>query len=153
MNNNSHLFLCHCPFKSLFKCVKKWLLTPRGISDSLGSHTLGRLTQRSIIPWWDWLAGVCNPCEILWKIWSHDSNPREPCFGGSFIDSLYDTPVSHAFTQPFREKFDCSIHSICWIWWHRDLLFSLNCKTYIKLTFYPKKIITFTFILFELVSV
>ena len=72
-----HLFLCHCPFKGLRKYVKKWLLTPRGYEWLPRVAYPGRLTQRSIIPWGDWLAGVCDPGKldfmISCKIWSHDS--------------------------------------------------------------------------------
>ena len=41
--------------------------------DSAQYDTLGRLTCQDMIPRWARLTRVCDPGEILLKIWSHDS--------------------------------------------------------------------------------
>ena len=153
MNKNPHLLLCYGPFKGL--CNGCWL--PGVMSDSPGSHTPGRLTQCSIIPRGDWLAGYATPVSLTFRGMRPQGDIMENLvpwlpgvwYPGEFDYPEYDTPASQAhrgikprevmfwrifywlagvwypgescFTRHFQEKFECSIHSIYWIWWDRDL--------------------------------
>ena len=61
---NPHLFLWPCPFKGLCKILRFGCWLPGVMSDSPVPQTLGRLTQRIMIPRGDWLRAVWYPGEI-----------------------------------------------------------------------------------------
>ena len=101
---NPHLFLWPCPFKGLCKILRFGCWLPGVMSDSPVPQTLGRLTQRIMIPRGDWLRAVWYPGEI--DSAQYDTPGRlTPCsmiprgdwlsavlYPGEIDSAQYDTP-------------------------------------------------------------
>ena len=134
-----------------------WLpgVSYRGETNSQGFATQGRydeqfgsMTPRGIIPRRDWL------CEVWY--------PGESCFGRFLIDSLgYHTPVSHwkilqnmtprGMIPQRVMRFKKNLIVLFIVSLESDVIETsifLNCKTYIKITFY-----SLLLLYFELLSV
>ena len=74
LRSRNHIYFCETvPLKACAKFFRNGCWRPGVMSDLRGSHTPGRLTQRSMIPRGDELAGVWDPGEILTQILTNDS--------------------------------------------------------------------------------